>query len=222
MAQDLASITVTFKPGTDPKLAQVDVQNKIKAVEARLPQAVRQNGLSVESATSSFLMIVGLKSDDGRFSETSLSDYMARNLMEEFRRIDGVGNVQLFGSEQALRVWVDPNKLTSYGLTMADLTTAITQQNTQIAPGSIGASPTVAGQRVTVPLTVQGQLSSPEAFANIVVKAGLDGSKIVLSDVARVEIGAQSYGFSNRENGKVATSAAIQLAPGANAVRYVK
>lgn len=213
-----AAISVTFKPGTNPELAQVDVQNKIKAVEARLPQVVRQNGLSVESATSSFLMIVGLKSDDGRFSETSLSDYMARNLMEEFRRIDGVGNVQLFGSEQALRVWVDPNKLTSYGLTMADLTTAITQQNTQIAPGSIGASPTVAGQRVTVPLTVQGQLSSPEAFANIVVKAGSDGSKIVLSDVARVEIGAQSYGFSNRENGKVATSAAIQLAPGANAV----
>ncbi|WP_428981167.1 efflux RND transporter permease subunit [Marinomonas rhodophyticola] len=166
-----AAISVTFTPGTNPELAQVDVQNKIKAVEARLPQVVRQNGLSVESATSSFLMIVGLKSDDGRFSETSLSDYMARNLMEEFRRIDGVGNVQLFGSEQALRVWVDPNKLTSYGLTMADLTTAITQQNTQIAPGSIGASPTVAGQRVTVPLTVQGQLSSPEAFANIVVKA---------------------------------------------------
>ncbi|WP_421855725.1 multidrug efflux RND transporter permease subunit [Marinomonas sp.] len=213
-----ASITVTFKPGTDPKLAQVDVQNKIKAVEARLPQAVRQNGLSVESATSSFLMIVGLKSDDGRFTETSLSDYMSRNLLEEFRRIDGVGNVQLFGSEQAMRVWVEPNKLTSYGLTMADLTTAITQQNTQIAPGSVGASPSVIGQRVTVPLTVQGQLSSPEEFASIVVRARTDGSKIVLSDVARVEIGAQSYGFSNRENGKVATSAAIQLAPGANAV----
>lgn len=213
-----ASITVTFKPGTDPKLAQVDVQNKIKAVEARLPQAVRQNGLSVESATSSFLMIVGLKSDDGRFTETSLSDYMSRNLLEEFRRIDGVGNVQLFGSEQAMRIWVDPNKLTSYGLTMADLTTAITQQNTQIAPGSVGASPSVIGQRVTVPLTVQGQLSSPEEFASIVVRARTDGSKIVLSDVARVEIGAQSYGFSNRENGKVSTSAAIQLAPGANAV----
>lgn len=213
-----ASITVTFKPGTDPKLAQVDVQNKIKAVEARLPQAVRQNGLSVESATSSFLMIVGLKSDDGRFTETSLSDYMSRNLLEEFRRIDGVGNVQLFGSEQAMRIWVDPNKLTSYGLTMADLTTAITQQNTQIAPGSVGASPSVIGQRVTVPLTVQGQLSSPEEFASIVVRARSDGSKIVLSDVARVEIGAQSYGFSNRENGKVSTSAAIQLAPGANAV----
>jgi multidrug efflux pump len=213
-----ASITVTFKPGTDPKLAQVDVQNKIKAVEARLPQAVRQNGLSVESATSSFLMIVGLKSDDGRFTETSLSDYMSRNLLEEFRRIDGVGNVQLFGSEQAMRIWVDPNKLTSYGLTMADLTTAIAQQNTQIAPGSVGASPSVIGQRVTVPLTVQGQLSSPEEFASIVVRARTDGSKIVLSDVARVEIGAQSYGFSNRENGKVSTSAAIQLAPGANAV----
>lgn len=213
-----ASITVTFKPGTDPKLAQVDVQNKIKAVEARLPQAVRQNGLSVESATSSFLMIVGLKSDDGRFTETSLSDYMSRNLLEEFRRIDGVGNVQLFGSEQAMRIWVDPNKLTSYGLTMADLTTAIAQQNTQTAPGSVGASPSVIGQRVTVPLTVQGQLSSPEEFASIVVRARTDGSKIVLSDVARVEIGAQSYGFSNRENGKVSTSAAIQLAPGANAV----
>ncbi|PJE55663.1 efflux RND transporter permease subunit [Marinomonas sp. BSi20584] len=213
-----ASITVTFKPGTDPKLAQVDVQNKIKAVEARLPQAVRQNGLSVESATSSFLMIVGLKSDDGRFTETSLSDYMSRNLLEEFRRIDGVGNVQLFGSEQAMRIWVDPNKLTSYSLTMADLTTAIAQQNTQIAPGSVGASPSVTGQRVTVPLTVQGQLNSPEEFASIVVRARTDGSKIVLSDVARVEIGAQSYGFSNRENGKVSTSAAIQLAPGANAV----
>lgn len=213
-----ASITVTFKPGTDPKLAQVDVQNKIKAVEARLPQAVRQNGLSVESATSSFLMIVGLKSNDGRFTETSLSDYMSRNLLEEFRRIDGVGNVQLFGSEQAMRIWVEPNKLTSFGLTMTDLTTAITQQNTQIAPGSIGASPTVTGQKVTVPLTVEGQLSSPEEFANIVVRARTDGSKIVLGDVARVEIGAQSYGFSNREDGKVATSAAIQLAPGANAV----
>ncbi|MFU2511670.1 multidrug efflux RND transporter permease subunit [Pseudoalteromonas sp. ASV78] len=213
-----ASITVTFKPGTDPKLAQVDVQNKIKAVEARLPQAVRQNGLSVESATSSFLMIVGLKSNDGRFTETSLSDYMSRNLLEEFRRIDGVGNVQLFGSEQAMRIWVEPNKLTSFGLTMTDLTTAITQQNTQIAPGSIGASPTVTGQRVTVPLTIEGQLSSPEEFANIVLRARTDGSKIVLGDVARVEIGAQSYGFSNREDGKVATSAAIQLAPGANAV----
>ncbi|MBJ7552716.1 multidrug efflux RND transporter permease subunit [Marinomonas spartinae] len=213
-----ASITVTFKPGTNPSLAQVDVQNKIKAVEARLPQAVRQNGLSVESATSSFLMIVGLKSDDGRFTETELSDYMARNLLEEFRRIDGVGNVQLFGSEQAMRIWVDPSKLTSFGLTMTDLTTAIAQQNVQIAPGSIGASPTSSGQRVTVPLTVQGQLSSPEAFANIVVRARTDGSKILLRDVARVELGAQSYGFSNRENGKVATSAAIQLAPGANAV----
>ncbi|SBS27853.1 Multidrug export protein AcrF [Marinomonas spartinae] len=213
-----ASITVTFKPGTNPSLAQVDVQNKIKAIEARLPQTVRQNGLSVESATSSFLMIVGLKSDDGRYTETELSDYMARNLLEELRRIGGVGKVQLFGSEQAMRIWVDPSKLTSFGLTMTDLTTAITQQNVQIAPGSIGASPTSSGQRVTVPLRIQGQLSSPGEFANIVVRARPDGSKILLRDVARVELGAQSYSFSNRENGKVATSAAIQLAPGANAV----
>ncbi|MGS1002486.1 multidrug efflux RND transporter permease subunit [Burkholderia glumae] len=214
-----AEITATFKPGTDPELAQVDVQNRLKSIEARLPQVVRQNGLTVESAASGFLMLVGLTSEDGRFEETALSDYMARNLVEELRRIEGVGKVQLFGTEQAMRIWVDPAKLISYGLTMSDLTAAIAQQNAQIAPGSVGASPAVPGQRVTVPLNVQGQLSTPEEFAAVVLRANADGSKVVLGDVARVELGAQSYGFSNRENGKIATAAAIQLAPGANAVR---
>ena len=214
-----ASITATFKPGTDPEMAQVDVQNKLEAIEPRLPQAVRQNGLTVESASSAFLMIIGLRSDDGRFDETTLSDYLARNLVEELRRIDGVGRVQLFGSEQAMRIWVDPAKLISYGLTMNDLSSAISQQNVQIAPGSVGASPVLPGQRVTVPLTVQGQLTNPEEFAGIVLRANASGSKVVLGDVARVELGAQSYGFSNREDGKPATAAAVQLAPGANAVR---
>ncbi|WP_300480722.1 multidrug efflux RND transporter permease subunit [Shewanella sp.] len=214
-----AQITATFKPGTDAEMAQVDVQNRIKAVEPRLPQVVRQSGLQVESAASSFLMMIGMTSPNGQFDEIALNDYLARNIVEELRRIDGVGRVQLFGAEQAMRVWVDPNKLTAYGLTMNDLATAIEQQNTQIAPGRLGDEPVLQGQRLTVPLTVQGQLSTPEEFAAIVLRAGADGAKLVLSDVARVELGAQSYGFSNRENGVVATSAAIQLSPGANAVR---
>ena len=214
-----AQITATFKPGTDAELAQVDVQNRIKVVEPRLPQVVRQSGLQVESAASSFLMMIGMTSPNGQFDEIALNDYLARNIVEELRRIDGVGRVQLFGAEQAMRVWVDPNKLTAYNLTMNDLATAIEQQNAQIAPGRLGDEPVLQGQRLTVPLTVQGQLSTPEEFAAIVLRAGADGAKLVLGDVARVELGAQSYGFSNRENGVTATSAAIQLSPGANAVR---
>ena len=214
-----AEIKATFKPGTNPELAQVDVQNRIKAVEPRLPQAVRQNGLQVESATSSFLLLVGLISPGGEFDELALNDYMARNIVEELRRIEGVGRVQLFGTERAMRVWVDPAKLISYGLSMGDLTQAIQQQNMQIAPGRVGDAPTAPGQRVTTPLTVQGQLTSPAQFAAIVLRAHADGSRLVLGDVARVELGAQSYAFSNREDGKPATSAAVQLSPGANAVR---
>ena len=206
-----AQITATFKPGTNPELAQVDVQNRIKAVEPRLPQAVRQNGLQVESAASGFLMMVGMTSPTGQFDEIALNDYFARNIVQELRRIEGVGRIQMFGAEQAMRVWVDPHKLTAYGLTMNDLAQAIEQQNAQIAPGRVGDEPTVPGQRLTVPLTVQGQLSTPEEFAAIVLRAETDGAKVVLGDVARVELGAQSYAFSNRENGVAATSAAIQL-----------
>ena len=214
-----ASITATFKPGTDPAMAQVDVQNRIKAVEARLPQAVRQNGLVVESASSSFLMIIGLRADDGGFDETALSDYLARNTVEELRRIDGVGRVQLFGAEQAMRIWVDPVKLIGYGLSMSDVSGAIARQNVQISPGRLGDSPATAGQRVTVPLTVEGQLGSPEEFAAIVLRANADGSRLLLRDVARVELGAQSYGFVISENGKAASALAVQLAPGGNAVK---
>lgn len=214
-----ASITVTFKPGTDPEMAQVDVQNKLKTIEPRLPQTVRQNGLNIESAASSFLLFLDLRSDDGRYSEIELSDYMVRNIMEELRRIDGVGKVQLFGSEQAMRIWVDPDKLTSYGLSMSDLSTAISQQNVQITPGSVGAAPAMNGQKTTTPLIVQGQLTTPEQFAAIVLKANNDGSKVVMGDVARVELGAESYAFSGRENGKAAAMVGVQLAPGANAIK---
>ncbi|WP_175883501.1 efflux RND transporter permease subunit [Burkholderia sp. BCC0044] len=214
-----AQITVTFKPGTHPEMAQVDVQNKIKSIEPRLPAAVRQNGLIVESASSGFLMLIGLRSDNGRFDEGALADYMARSVSEELRRIDGVGRVLQFGSERAMRIWVDPQKLINFGLSMNDLTTAIGQQNVQIAPGSLGALPALPGQRVTVPLTAQGQLTTPEEFAKVVLRANADGSKVVLGDVARVELGSQNYMYVSRENNKPATLAGVQLAPGANAVK---
>ena len=214
-----AEIRITFKPGTNPELAQVDVQNRIKTVEPRLPAVVRQNGLKFESAASSFLMIVGLKATDGQYDEVALSDYLARNVVEELRRVEGVGRVQLFGSERAMRIWVDPARLQSYQLSMGDLSDAITRQNAQIAPGRVGGAPTVAGQRVTIPVTVQGQLQTPEQFAAIVLKASPDGAKVVLGDVARIELGAQTYAESIRENGQPGSALAVQLAPGANAVR---
>ncbi|MGN8019562.1 multidrug efflux RND transporter permease subunit [Phyllobacterium sp. 22229] len=214
-----ASITATFTAGTDPELAQVDVQNRLKAVEARLPQAVRQTGVTVESSSSGFLMIVSLNSKDGRYSELELGDYMSRNIVEELKRIHGVGRVQAFSTEHAMRIWVDPSKLISFNLTMADITAAIQTQNMQIAPGRVGDAPTVPGQKVTVPLTVQGQLTTPEQFAAIVLRSESNGSKLLMRDVARVELGAQNLSFSTRANGQPASAAAVQLSPGANAVR---
>ena len=214
-----AEITAVFKPGTHPDLAQVDVQNRIKSVEPRLPRAVRQNGVSVESASSSFLLMVDLLSPDERYDEVALNDYMARNIVPELRRLDGVGRIQLFGAEQAMRIWVQPDKLIAYELSMGDLIQAIETQNVEIAPGRLGDAPALPGQALAIPMTAQGQLDTPEAFAGIVLKAHADGAKVLLGDVARVELGAQSYGYSNRKNGKAATSAAVQLSPGANAVK---
>lgn len=215
----LAQINVTFQPGTNPELAQIDIQNRIKTVEPRLPQIVRQNGLQVEAASSGFLMLVSLTDRSGRYDMMALNHYLARNIATELRRINGVGRVQLFGAEQAMRVWVDPNKLLAYGLTLGDVSDAISQQNVLVSPGRLGDTPTVPGQQVSLPLTVQGQLSTPTQFADIVLRARENGARVRLGDVARVELGAQSYGFSVREKGKSATAAAIQLAPGANAVR---
>lgn len=213
-----ASITVTFKPGTDIKLAQMDLQNQIKIVEPRLPQAVRQNGINVEAANSGFLMMVGLKSATGQFEEADLSDYFARNITDELRRVPGVGKVQLFGGEKALRIWLDPMKLHGYGLSVSDVLTAVGQQNALVSPGKTGDEPASAGQGVTYPITVKGQLSSVEAFRNITLKSDASGARLKLSDIARIESGLQSYAFGIRENGVPATAAAIQLSPGANAM----
>ncbi|KQM23925.1 MULTISPECIES: multidrug efflux RND transporter permease subunit [unclassified Sphingomonas] len=212
-----ATITATFRPGTDPELAQVDVQNRLKTIEPRLPQVVRQTGVTVESAASGFLMIVSLLSD-GRQDEVELSDYMTRNIVDELKRVPGVGRVQNFSAERAMRIWIDPAKLAGFGLTATDVTAAIAEQNVQIAPGALGAEPTTAGQRVLVPLTADGQLKTPEDFAAIILKADTDGSSVTLDKVARIELGRQSFGNATRENGKVAASVGIQLTPGANAV----
>ncbi|MEX0530089.1 multidrug efflux RND transporter permease subunit [Raoultella terrigena] len=214
----MASITVTFKPGTDIKLAQMDLQNQIKIVEARLPQAVRQNGINVEAANSGLLMMVGLKSQSGAYEEADLSDYFARNVTDELRRVPGVGKVQLFGGEKALRIWLDPMKLHSYGLSVTDVLTALSQQNVIVSPGRTGDEPAVPGQGVTYPINVRGQLSTVEEFRNITIKSEVSGARLKLSDIARVESGLQSYAFGIRENGVPATAAAIQLSPGANAI----
>ncbi|EPN1693901.1 multidrug efflux RND transporter permease subunit [Cronobacter malonaticus] len=214
----MASITVTFKPGTDIKLAQMDLQNQIKIVEPRLPQAVRQNGITVEAANAGFLMMVGLKSQNGQYEEADLSDYFARNVTDELRRVPGVGKVQLFGGEKALRIWLDPMKLHGYGLSVTDVLTALSQQNVIVSPGRTGDEPTTPDQGVTYPITLKGQLTSVEEFRNITLKSQTSGARLKLSDVARVESGLQSYAFGIRENGVPATAAAIQLSPGANAI----
>ena len=214
-----ATITATFKPGTDVELAQVDVQNKIKAIESRLPQSVRQQGLMVDAASSGFLMIVGLNSPDNRYSEVDLSDYMARFVIEELKRVNGVGKVQNFGAEKAMRIWVDPDRLVAYGLSIKDVNTAIQNQNIPISPGRIGDLPASKDQQVTIPLTALGQLENIEQFENISLKSNKNGANVKLSDVARIEIGAQSYNFAILENGKPSTAIAIQMSPGANAVK---
>ncbi|WP_180900349.1 multidrug efflux RND transporter permease subunit [Martelella soudanensis] len=213
-----ANITVTFKPGTNPELAQVDVQNRLKNAEPRLPAAVRRGGVSVEAAESGFLMVITLKSLSGETDELALGDYLTRNLSEELKRLPGVGRLQQFGSERAMRVWVDPAKLSAYNLTMADVTEAITRENAQVSPGRVGDEPTVPGTMISTPLTVHGQLNTPEEFAAIPLRSQADGARLLLSDVARVELGAQTLAFSVSSNGKPAAAAAIQMRPGANAV----
>ena len=214
-----ANITATFESGTDPELAQVDVQNKIKSIEPRLPEAVQRNGLTIESSSSNFLMVVALTSPDGRFSALDLGDYMSRTLVQPLNRVSGVGRVQSFVSRKAMRVWVDPHKLLSYSISLSDVNAAISAQNIQVSPGRVGAEPAVPGQRYSVPLRVEGQLGTVEEFSRIVLRSERDGSRLLLSDVARIEEGAQTYAFSSRINGNNSAAAAIQLAPGANAMR---
>ncbi|MCQ0167197.1 MULTISPECIES: efflux RND transporter permease subunit [Pseudomonas] len=214
-----ATVTATFQPGTNPELAQVDVQNRLKIVESRLPRAVTQQGLQVEKISTGFLMLVTLTADDDRLDETALSDFLARNVMNEVRRVPGVGKAQLYGSERAMRIWLDPQKLIGFNLTPEDVNLAIAAQNAQVAPGSIGDLPGSPTQEITANVLIKGQLSTPQEFADIVLRANADGSRVTVGDVARVEIGAQEYQYGTRLNGKPSTAFSVQLAPGANAMQ---
>ncbi|QLF93462.1 multidrug efflux RND transporter permease subunit [Pseudomonas sp. ABC1] len=217
----IGEITVTFAPGTDPDLAQVDVQNRIKKAEARLPSEVLQQGLEIEQASTGFLMIYTLsyKGDDSDKDVVGLADYAARNVNNEIRRVDGVGKVQFFGAEAAMRVWIDPQKLIGYGLSVADVNAAIAAQNAQVPAGSFGSRPGSAEQELTATIAVKGMLDSPEEFGRILLRTNADGSRVTLADVARLEIGRQDYNFEILNDTKKSVGAAVQLRPGANALQ---
>jgi multidrug efflux pump len=212
------SINATFRAGTDISQASVDVQNAIRRVEARLPATVRTQGVTVEEASSGFLMIVSMTSTDGSRDEVELGDYINRSVIGEIRRIDGVGRAQLFAAQRALRVWIDPDKMVGLNINTDDINAAITAQNAQVAAGQIGASPNPITQDLTATVLVQGQLSTPEQFGEIILRANPDGSTVRLKDVARIEQGAESYNFTSRLNGQPSAAIGIQLSSTGNAV----
>ena len=217
-AQGSSEINVTFEPGTDPAQAAVDVQNRVRRVEARLPDSVKQQGVQVDEAGSGFLLIIALTSTDGSMDAIGLGDYLNRNVLSEVQRVPGVGRAQLFATQRSMRVWLDPDKMLGLNLTAEDVTTAIGAQNAQVAAGSIGAQPNPITQQIAAPVIIKGQLSSPEEFGAIVLRANPDGSAVRLRDVARVEVGGESYSFTTRLNGKPSAAIGVQLSPTGNAM----
>ncbi|MFK0276016.1 multidrug efflux RND transporter permease subunit [Ensifer sp. NPDC090286] len=217
-ASGSVEISATFAPGTDPGQAAVDIQNRVRRVEPRLPDSVKRQGVQVDEAGSGFLMIVALTSTDGQMDAIALGDYLSRNVLNEVQRVPGVGRAQLFATERSMRIWLDPDKMLGLNLTAGDVTNAIQAQNAQIASGSIGAQPNPITQQISAPVVVKGQLSSAEEFGAIVLRANPDGSSVRLRDVARVEIGGESYAFSTRLNGKPSAAIAVQLSPSGNAM----
>ena len=218
-----AEINVVFQSGVNPALAQVDVQNRIQNAQARLPASVIQQGLHVEQANSGFLLMYSLTKKGNKSASESdvvrLTDFAARNVNNEIRRVPGVGRVQFFGSEVAMRVWIDPQKLLGYGLSISDVNAAIAAQNGQVPAGSFGGRPGSDTQELSATITVKGMLDTPEEFGRIVLRANTDGSKVTLADVAKLEVGRQDYNFDTYVNGKPTAGAAVQLAPGANALQ---
>ncbi|WP_165909718.1 efflux RND transporter permease subunit [Variovorax guangxiensis] len=213
-----ADIAVTFRQGINPDTAQVQVQNKVSQATSRLPQAVQQQGVTVAKSQNNFLLIVALYDETDRRTDTDVADWMASNLRDPISRVDGVGSVQAFGASYAMRIWLDPHRLASYQLMPSDVTAAITAQNTQVSVGEIGARPSPAKQQLTATVTALSRLQTPEQFRDIVLKTQADGAVVRLGDVARVEMGSESYAETTRLNGHPAAGAAVMLAPGANAL----
>lgn len=215
-------IDVTFQPGTNPDLALVDVQNRIRQAEARLPQPVVQQGINVVKAANTFLMLVSLTSTDGQRDSAELSDYLSRYVVRELKRVSGVGSVEQWDANEAMRIWLDPMKLREYGLTVDDVRDAVGAQNAPVTAGTIGDAPYVAGQQIDALVTVKGQLLTPGEFGQIILKAKPNGSAVRLSDVARIEIGRDNYTFWTRLNGRPAATLGIQLGPRGNALATSK
>ena len=221
-ANGTGSITLSFEAGTNAELAQVDVQNRLSRATPRLPQAVTQQGVRVDKANSNFLLVAMLSSTNPDIDPVALGDFTARNVLPELQRVEGIGQVQLFGTERAMRIWIEPAKLTGFSLSSADVISAIQAQNAQVAAGSIGDMPNVAGQGISATVVVNGQLSNVEQFGNIVLRANADGSAVYLKDVARIELGGQAYATAARLNGKDAVGMGVQLTPSGNALSAAK
>lgn len=212
------NLTVTFAPGTPIGEAQVEVQNRISRVEPRLPRTVVQQGMRVEQTGTSFLQLVTLTSKDGRLDAVGLGDYLSRNVLGEIRRVPGVGSATLFATQRSMRIWMDPDKLLGLKLTASDVISAIEAQNAQVAAGRVGALPNPISQQLSATVLVKGQLSSMEEFGAIVLRANIDGSSVRLRDVARIEVGGESYNFSTRLNGQPSAAIGVQLSPTGNAL----
>ncbi|MGV1916390.1 efflux RND transporter permease subunit [Rhizobium sp. 22-785-1] len=213
-----ATVTLTFGNSILPDIAQVQVQNKLQLVQSQLPDVVQQQGIEVSRSTSSILMVGALISTDGKRNSANLGDVFSTRVEDQIKRLEGVGSINVFGSEYAMRVWLDPYKLNKYQLTTADVTGAIQSQNTQVSVGSLGAQPSVKGQQLNVTVTAQSQLTTVSDFESIILKVEKDGATVRLSDVARVEIGQESYGGDSRSNGRPSAGFAVNLATGANAL----
>ena len=213
-----ASITLTFDNATDPDIAQVQVQNKLQLAMPLLPQEVQRQGVNVSKSRSGFLLVVAFVSEDGSMTRDDISDYVGANLRDPLSRVPGVGTVQLFGSPYAMRIWLDPHRLDTYALSVDDVVAAIRAQNAQVTLGQLGGTPAVPGQQLNATISAQERLQTPQQFRAIVIRSNTDGSVLRLGDIARVEIGAETYDYLTRYNGQPASGIAVSLATGANAL----
>ncbi|WP_227726974.1 multidrug efflux RND transporter permease AcrD [Yersinia proxima] len=211
-----ASITLTFQAGTNPNEAMQQVQNQLQSAIKKLPQDVQQQGVSVSKSGDNTLMMVAFVSTDGSMDKQDIADYVASNLQDPLSRIEGVGSIDAFGSQYAMRIWLDPNKLNNYQLTTQDIVTAIQSQNSQIAVGQLGGTPSVDNQALNATINAQSQLQTPEQFREITLRVNQDGSLVTLGDVAKIEMGAEKYDYLSRFNGQPASGMSIKLASGAN------
>jgi len=215
------TITLTFDAGTDPNIAQVQVQNKLQLATPLLPQRVQQQGIQVVKSTRNFLLILGFVSEDDSMNQNDLSDYVATNIQDIVSRVEGVGEVLMFGAQYAMRVWLDPGKLNNFKMTPGDVKVAIQAQNVQVSAGQLGGTPYADGQQLNATITAQTLLKTPGQFGAILLRTNSDGSSVFLRDVARIEIGSENYGSVGRYNGKPATGLAVRMAAGANALNTV-